>query len=66
MDWRLGERSAEEWRATELEELIRDLQPDIMINDRLPGATADFVTPEQPPNRQAGPGRTGPGGGSGR
>jgi alpha-L-fucosidase len=35
-----------EWRATELEALIRQLQPDILINDRLPGF-GDFSTPEQ-------------------
>lgn len=31
------ERSAEEWRAGELERLIRELQPDIRLNDRCPG-----------------------------
>jgi alpha-L-fucosidase len=40
------ERSAEQWRARELEELIRSLQPDIVLNDRLPGA-GDYATPEQ-------------------
>jgi len=49
------ERSAEEWKARELEEMVRSLQPDILINDRLPGA-GDFDTPEQsvpprPPER---------------
>jgi alpha-L-fucosidase len=39
------ERRPEEWRTTELEALIRRLQPDILINDRLPGA-GDFATPE--------------------
>lgn len=41
------ERSAEDWRAAELEAMIRELQPGILINDRLPGANADYRTPEQ-------------------
>lgn len=40
------ERNAGEWRSRELETLIRDLQPDILINERLPGV-GDFTTPEQ-------------------
>lgn len=49
------ERTAEQWRATELIEMIRDLQPEILVNDRLPGS-GDFHTPEQfvpprPPDR---------------
>ncbi|MEW6269627.1 MAG: alpha-L-fucosidase [Thermodesulfobacteriota bacterium] len=40
------ERSAEQWRSGELEAMIRSLQPDILINDRLPGA-GDYETPEQ-------------------
>jgi alpha-L-fucosidase len=40
------ERTAEEWRASELERFLRQLQPDLLINDRLPGA-GDYVTPEQ-------------------
>src|SRR5262249_33957448 len=49
------ERSAEAWRARELEAMIRALQPGIAINDRLPGA-GDYNTPEQfippdPPGR---------------
>lgn len=49
------ERTTEEWRAAELYEMIRSLQPDILINDRLPGF-GDFDTPEQfvppqPPER---------------
>src|SRR5215831_17408989 len=40
------ERSADAWRARELEAMIRALQPDIVINDRLPGA-GDYDTPEQ-------------------
>jgi len=48
------ERSPKLWRTRELEQLIRSLQPDILINDRLPGALSafghaggDFSTPEQ-------------------
>jgi len=40
------ERSAMRWRSPELEAMIRELQPGIVINDRLPGC-GDFVTPEQ-------------------
>ncbi len=40
------ERSAEQWRAKQLEELIRGLQPGIVLNDRLPGV-GDYATPEQ-------------------
>lgn len=40
------ERSEEQWRSRELEALIRELQPGIVINDRLPGV-ADYTTPEQ-------------------
>jgi alpha-L-fucosidase len=40
------ERSPREWRAAELRELIRSLQPDCLVNERLPGA-GDFETPEQ-------------------
>ncbi len=40
------ERSIEEWRAKELRELIRSLQPDCLVNERLPGS-GDFETPEQ-------------------
>ncbi|MCS7120212.1 MAG: alpha-L-fucosidase [Candidatus Bathyarchaeota archaeon] len=38
--------SAEDWRSAELNEMVRRLQPDILINDRskIPG---DFSTPEQ-------------------
>jgi alpha-L-fucosidase len=50
------ERTPDEWRAKELHELIRSLQPEILINDRLPGF-GDFDTPEQlvparPPDRR--------------
>ena len=40
------ERTPEQWRAEELAQTIRQLQPDILINDRLPGE-GDFTTPEQ-------------------
>ena len=48
------ERTAEQWRSSELAQMIRQLQPDILINDRLP-QQGDFATPEQfvppqPPN----------------
>ena len=39
------ERTAEEWRSAELAAMIRELQPGIIINDRLPGG--DYATPEQ-------------------
>jgi alpha-L-fucosidase len=50
------ERSSSEWRAQELHDLVRSLQPEILINDRLPGF-GDFDTPEQlvpaqPPGRR--------------
>jgi alpha-L-fucosidase len=40
------ERTPEEWRAREFHQLIRELQPDVVINDRLPGF-GDYKTPEQ-------------------
>ena len=40
------ERPADWWHGAELETLIRELQPEILINDRLPGI-GDFLTPEQ-------------------
>jgi alpha-L-fucosidase len=40
------ERQPEEWKSSELEHMIRELQPGIIINDRLPGY-GDYVTPEQ-------------------
>lgn len=50
------ERPAEMWRPRELEALIRSLQPEITINDRLYGV-GDYATPEQlvpsaPPERR--------------
>ncbi len=49
------ERSPEQWRVEELKNTIRSLQPEILINDRLPDC-GDFDTPEQfvppqPPGR---------------
>jgi alpha-L-fucosidase len=40
------ERSSDAWGTADLVALIRELQPDIVINDRLPGA-GDYDTPEQ-------------------
>ena len=40
------ERTPEEWKSRELEKMIRELQPEIIINDRLPGY-GDYETPEQ-------------------
>lgn len=53
------ERTAQEWRARELHDLIRSLQPGILVNDRLPGH-GDFDTPEQfiPPEPPARPWET--------
>jgi alpha-L-fucosidase len=53
------ERSPDMWDVDGLERLIRQLQPDILINDRLPGH-GDFATPEQfvPPEPPAEPWET--------
>ena len=40
------ERSAAQWKASELDTMIRTLQPEILLNDRLPGV-GDYDTPEQ-------------------
>ena len=40
------ERPRSWWRAKELESLVRELQPDVLLNDRLAGV-GDFATPEQ-------------------
>jgi alpha-L-fucosidase len=40
------ERTLEQWQVQELAKMIRDLQPNILINDRLPDC-GDFATPEQ-------------------
>lgn len=42
-DW---ERSEDEWDSAALRELIKSLQPAVLINDRLPGQ-GDYRTPEQ-------------------
>ncbi|MGH9025503.1 MAG: alpha-L-fucosidase, partial [Acidimicrobiia bacterium] len=53
------ERPADWWRPQELRGLIRSLQPEALVNDRLPGV-GDFATPEQfvPPQPLAGPWET--------
>lgn len=53
-----GGKGAEEWGAEELLAMVRELQPDILVNDRT-GLPGDFVTPEQ--YQPAGP-MTGPDG----
>ncbi|MEE8558783.1 MAG: alpha-L-fucosidase [Myxococcota bacterium] len=40
------ERTPEEWDSKGLHEMIRSLQPGVLINDRLPGF-GDYATPEQ-------------------
>lgn len=40
------ERTPEQWRTSQLHQMIRELQPDILINDRLPGF-GDYDTTEQ-------------------
>ncbi|HUX88630.1 MAG TPA: alpha-L-fucosidase [Chloroflexota bacterium] len=42
------EHTAEEWRSRQLVSMIRELQPDIVINDRLAERSlGDYATPEQ-------------------
>ena len=41
-----GQDAPDTWNSAELLSMIRNLQHDILINDRIPGAT-DFKTPEQ-------------------
>ncbi len=41
------ERPAAWWHPTEIEHLVRTLQPGILVNNRLPGCPGDFDTPEQ-------------------
>lgn len=41
-----GGKGTEAWGSAELMALTRELQPDILVNDRL-GVPGDFVTPEQ-------------------
>ncbi|HQK93812.1 MAG TPA: alpha-L-fucosidase [Armatimonadota bacterium] len=55
------EHTPEEWRSEELHQMIRTLQPHILINNRLPGeGIADYVTPEQmiPSSAPSGPWET--------
>jgi alpha-L-fucosidase len=40
------ERTPEEWRTQEFHAMIRELRPEVVINDRLPGF-GDYATPEQ-------------------
>ncbi|MEX2393179.1 MAG: alpha-L-fucosidase [Actinomycetota bacterium] len=40
------ERTQDEWKAPELAAMVRELQPQILINDRLP-KQGDYATPEQ-------------------
>jgi alpha-L-fucosidase len=53
------ERSAPEWDAAGIEAFIRARQPEIVLNDRLPGV-GDYRTPEQsvPPDTPAAPWET--------
>ncbi|WP_432950677.1 alpha-L-fucosidase [Kribbella sp. CA-253562] len=41
-----GGKGAEDWGARELLAMVRELQPDLLVNDRT-GLPGDFVTPEQ-------------------
>jgi alpha-L-fucosidase len=41
-----GGKGAEDWGSAELLAMVRELQPDILVNDRT-GLPGDFVTPEQ-------------------
>ena len=49
------ERKTEQWQARQLHEMIRSLQPHLLINDRLPGFgdfdTCEQFIPPQPPQR---------------
>jgi alpha-L-fucosidase len=45
-DFSYPEKGAAEWRSEELLAMVRELQPDALVNDRL-GIPGDFVTPEQ-------------------
>jgi len=53
------ERTPEEWKSREFVEMIRSLQPEVVINDRIPGY-GDYQTPEQavPPRPPEGPWET--------
>ncbi len=56
-DFSYNEKGRDAWQSEDLVRLVRELQPDIIINDRLDyPESADFVTPEQyqpkePPTR---------------
>lgn len=44
----VGGKSREDWHSVELAQMVRELQPGILINDRIDlPEEADFVTPEQ-------------------
>jgi len=55
-----GSHSAEQWKSRELHEMVRALQPGIIINNRGGGDFGDYGTPEQrvPSGRQGGPWET--------
>jgi len=42
-----GGKGRDDWRSEQLVELVRSLQPDVVVNDRLDLDDADVVTPEQ-------------------
>ena len=44
--WENGKSDGENWKAVELNTMVRELQPEILINDRS-GIKEDFGTPEQ-------------------
>jgi alpha-L-fucosidase len=51
-----GSHTAEQWKSAELHEMVRGLQPHIIINNRGGGDFGDYATPEQrvPAGGQAG------------
>jgi alpha-L-fucosidase len=47
-DWTPPEKSRDDWGSEELVRLVRELQPGILLNDRIDyPESADFVTPEE-------------------
>ncbi|MER6578076.1 alpha-L-fucosidase [Nonomuraea sp. NPDC001023] len=42
-----GAKGPDEWRSAELERMVRELQPGILVNNRLGLGGGDFTTPEQ-------------------
>ena len=47
-DWTPPEKSRKDWDSEKLASLVRDLQPGILLNDRIDyPESADFVTPEE-------------------